>query len=209
MIPARLIRTVPADTSDEVEAFWSAACAMHPTWEHVTLREPLDPADFPVLGPVWGRCASGAQKAGLIRLEALLAGGVYLDSDVEMYRPLDPLLGLAGFAAWEDPQVVPDAVLAAEPNHPAIVECIDEARRRITSTSTDWRTGNTAWATGPGVTTKILPGRSDFALLPPGSFYPYHYTERSRRHDNHRGDQPWCFGAHHWAASWLPADARG
>jgi hypothetical protein len=53
----------------------------------------------------------------------------------------------------------------------------------------------------------VLPNRDDVALLPPGSFYPYHYTERHRRHEDHAA-APWTFGAHHWAASWLPEEAR-
>lgn len=208
MIPPRLIRTIPEHVTAEVERFWERAGELHPDWELVTYREPIEPDWFPITGPLFDRCRSGAQKAGLIRLEVLLnTGGVYLDSDVELYRPLDALLGLRGFAAWEDPEVVPDAVLAAEPEHPAIRECLRLAVDRITSDAGEWRTGNGAWATGPGVTTTVLPGRADFALLPPGSFYPYHYTEKHRRHEDHRTAQPWALGAHHWHASWLPSDA--
>jgi hypothetical protein len=57
-----------------------------------------------------------------------------------------------------------------------------------------------------GVTTEVLPGRDDFLVLPPGAFYPYHYSEKEqRRRENHRKAQPWAFVAHHWWASWLPA----
>jgi hypothetical protein len=83
MIPRRLIRTVPEQTVDEVEGFWSRVVELHPGWEHVTYRDPIDAALFPVTSPLWGRCRSGAQRAGLIRLEALArVGGIYLDSDV-------------------------------------------------------------------------------------------------------------------------------
>lgn len=209
MIPPRLIRTIPEHVTDEVERFWEKACELHPDWQHVTYREPIEPAWFPITGHLFAACQSGAQKAGLIRLEVLLnGGGVYIDSDVELYRPLDCLLSLGGFAAWEDPEVVPDAVLAAEPEHPAIRECLRLAVERFGSGSGDWRTGSGAWATGPGVTTTVLPNRDDFAVLPPGTFYPYHYTERERRHWDHKGTQPWSFGAHHWHASWL-ADHAG
>ncbi len=129
-------------------------------------------------------------------------GGIYLDSDVELYRPLNPLLPLSCFAAWEDPNTVPDAVVGATAGHPAILACLTEAIRRLTEPDTgDWHTGNGAWSTGPGVFTALLPSRDDVTLLPPESFYPYHYTERHRRHDDHRG--PDTYGAHHWAGSWL------
>lgn len=204
MIPRILHRTVPTETSDEVESFWRRAVALHPGWEHRTWRDPLDPRQFPLTAPHWGRCTSGAQLAGLVRLELLWThGGVYLDSDVELFRPLDPLCQLDAFAAWEDAQCVPDAVLGARPQHPAVRDMIDLAITRLRSNDPDWRTGSGAWATGPGVTTTVLPGRSDVLLLPPGSFFPYHYTERHRRHEDHASAQPWCFGAHHWAASWL------
>lgn len=209
MIPARLVRTVPEETSAEVEGFWSKACDMHPRWDHITYREPIDPAWFPLTGPLFDRCQNGAQKAGLIRLEVLLnGGGIYLDSDVEVYRPLDPLRSLRGFAAWEDGVTVPDAVLGAEPDHPAVRECLRLAIERLRSDNPDWREGNTAWATGPGVTTTVLPGRDDWLLLPPGSFYPYHWSERKRRLEDHATAQPWAFAAHHWHGSWLPEEAR-
>jgi hypothetical protein len=168
---------------------------MHPGWETITYRDPIDPARFPISAPHWDRCTSGAQRAGLIRLEALHThGGIYLDSDVELYRSLTPLLGATVFAAWEDAKVVPDAVLGAEPAHPAIRGCLAEAIELL---------DQGPWASGPGVTTAVLPGLDDVLLLPPGAFYPYHYSERHRRHDDHRTPNPWAFGAHHWAGSWL------
>jgi len=195
-IPRILHRTVPETTTAEVDEFWETAKALHPGWVFYDHRDPLDPADWPETGDLWGRCRSGAQKAGLIRLEALWRwGGIYVDSDVELYRPLDPLLGVPMFAGWEDAGVVPDAVLGAVPQHPAVAVMLADARRSIEN-------GGGAWDSGPGATTRALPGRPDVLLLPPGSFYPYHYTERHRRHETHREAQPWAFGAHHWHHSW-------
>jgi len=204
MIPRRLFRTVPAETTDEAERFWRIAQDVHPDWDAVTYRDPLDPFLFPQTAAHWARCQNGAQLAGLVRLEALWThGGVYIDADVECLRPFSPLCALRGFAGYEDPDVVPDAVLGFEAQHPAVGECLKLALERLTSDSADWRTGSGAWATGPGVTTAVLPGRVDVLLLPPGALYPYHYTEKKRRHADHRAEQPWTFCAHHWAGSWL------
>lgn len=194
-IPRILHRTVPAETSPDVEAWWDRFGELHPGWELRTHRDPMDPAEWET-GDLWDLCHSGAQRAGLIRLEALYRwGGVYVDSDVEPFRPLDSLLGLPAFAAWEDRKVVPDAVLGSEPGHPAFALMLEQARAAITA-------GALAWDSGPGVTTSVLPGRADVLLLPPGSFYPYHYTRKDLADVDHATEQPWAFGAHHWHHSW-------
>lgn len=195
MIPKRIVRTVPETTTTEVETFWHDAEALHPDWDLRTYRDPLDPDDFPLTSPHWQRCAKPAQYAGLVRLEAIYQhGGIYIDSDLEPFRPFDPLLPLGCFATWEDAQTVPDFVFGAEAGHPAIGCLIDAALDCLEQGP---------WASGPGVFTRLLPGRSDVLLLPPGSFAPYHYSQRELRYENHRDAHPYAFGAHHWAGSWL------
>jgi hypothetical protein len=207
MIPPRLIRTVPEHTLPEAEAWWEAACMMHPDWEHVTFRDPINAGVFPLTRDHWARCNSGAQLAGLIRLEALYTlGGIYIDSDVELYRPLDSLRQVRGFACWEDGNTIPDAVLGFEPEHPVLRVMIDEAIAKL---------GDGAWESGPGVTTRNLQGRDDVLLLPPGSFFPIHWS-RKRLYDSRTpqgarrlarvpAEQPAAFGIHHWRHSWAGA----
>lgn len=194
-IPRILHRTVPAETTAEVDQWWNEAGDLHPGWKLLEHRDPLDPEEWPETGDLWHLCRSGAQRAGLIRLEALHRwGGIYLDSDVEVFRNLEPLLALEGFAAWEDERTVPDAVLGFRPGHPALAIMLERARAELEK-------GSGAWDSGPGVTTSTLPGRPDVLLLPPGSFFPYHYSEKHRRDEDH-GRAPWVFAAHHWAHSW-------
>lgn len=196
MIPLTLHRTVPADTTDQVEAWWQTAQEHHPKWSHVTWRDPLDPIKFPRTSEHWARCGTGAQRAGLIRLEVLWHyGGIYIDSDVEVLRPFDELTRLEGFAAWEDHQCIPDAVLGFRPRHPAVDLMLSYAVDRIDIG---------AWASGPGVTTEVLSARPDVLVLPPGAFYPVHYTEKQLCATDARRDAPWVFAVHHWAGSWLP-----
>lgn len=193
-IPRILHRTVPTETSPEVEQFWSDFRRLHPGWDLRTWRDPIDPANFPITSSSWERCENGAQLAGLVRLEALWHhGGVYVDSDVRPVRSLEPLLNLPAFAAWEDETTVPDAVLAAPAQHPAWEVMLEKALAAVKA-----RKG--AWESGPGVTTSVLPGRNDVLLLPPGSFYPAHYLEKSKLGTS--DDKPWIYAEHLWAHSW-------
>lgn len=203
-IPRILFRTVPPETTEEVEAWWAEFARFHPGWLLVTYRDPLDPAQWPETGALWARCANGAQKAGLIRLEALVRhGGIYVDSDVEPFRPFEPLRWAPAFAGWEDANVVPDAVLGSAPGHPAFRACLAEAVELVAGGSRD------AWQTGPGVTTKLLPGRDDVLLLAPGAFYPMHYLDRSSRELVQDARAPWMFAMHHYTHSWgTPAQKR-
>jgi hypothetical protein len=200
-IPRIFHRVVPEHTSPEVEAWWERLQELHPGWRFLTHRDPLTASEWPETSRHWRRCKTGASLADLVRLEALWRwGGIYVDSDVEPYRSFEPLLPLEAFAAWEDARVVPNAVMGARREHPAIRECIDLAVKRVSRGT---------WEGGPGVTTRVLVGRPDVLLLPPGSFYPYHYTEKEqRRSEDHATAQPWAFGAHHWHASWLQPKAR-
>ena len=194
-MPRKLWRTVPEHTSEQIEQWWAEFIGMHPGWDTETVREPVDPSEFPLTGHLFDRCASGAQKAGLIRLELLYThGGVYVDSDVQAVRPLDVLTHLPAFAAWEDDRCAPDAILGAVAGHPAIRLCLERAVVLIEGGSTD------AWETGPGVTTAVLPWRDDVLLLPPGSFYPVHYHEKAKL--GTRNGQPWVFAEHKWHHSW-------
>lgn len=197
-IPRILHRVVPEALNEEAEGWWARFGELHPDWLLRTHRDPLKPAEWPETARYWSGCTSGAQLAGLIRLEALWRfGGIYVDQDVEPFRSFEPLLPVSAFAAWEDERVVPDAVLGAMPAHPAIRECLDRAVRTL-------RKG--AWESGPGVTTKVLPGRPDVLLLPPGSFYQVHYRDPERDSKMRSFDpkaNPWAFALHHYWGSWL------
>lgn len=196
-IPKIIHRTLPERVDEQVEKWWADFAVLHPDWELRTWRDPLNPSDFPLTGHLHSQCSSGAQKAGLVRLELLVThGGVYVDSDVQPVRPLDALMHLPAFAAWEDERVVPDAVMAAIPQHPAFRQMLAQAVRLI-----EMGDGN-AWTTGPGVSTAVLPGRDDVLLLPPGSFYPVHYKEKGKL--GTRNELPWVFLEHKWHHSWDP-----
>lgn len=198
MIPRRLIRTVPADTTAEVERWWDSACAMHPDWEHVTLRDPVDRSKFPQTRHLWDSCESGAQLADLIRAEELfLRGGVYIDSDVEVYRSFEPLTGLRGFAGYDCVDYIPNAIMGFEAGHPAM-------RLVVAGAVTHHHDGT--WRAGVGVTTEVFRGRDDMAIFPPGSFYPVFWRNARRTNfEQNRINNPWAYCTHHAHHSWKNA----
>ncbi|HXJ64365.1 MAG TPA: glycosyltransferase [Actinomycetota bacterium] len=199
-IPQILHRVVPEHTPEIAERWWGRFGELHPEWRLMTHRDPLDPQRFPITSPHWPKVANGAQLADLVRLEALLTwGGIYVDQDVEPFRPFDALLPLQAFAAWEDEKVVPNAIMGARPDHPAIRACLDQALRL-------YRRGT--WEAGPGVTTKVLPGRNDVLLLPPGSLYDVHYNDPDRDSRMLAPAPPWSFARHHYWGSWLPKERQ-
>jgi hypothetical protein len=190
---------VPEHPGEQAQRLWERACALHPDWEHVDLREPVDPTDFPLASHLWATCDSGSQKSDLIRAEELFhRGGVYVDSDVDCYRPFDPLLGLAGFAGYEDTDSMCTAVMGFEPGHPAVEALLMGGIERH---------AEGAYLAAIGVANTVFPGRNDMALLPPGSFYPIHYKTRWANEVPRRWvirkEHPWAYAAHLWDGSWL------
>lgn len=205
-IPKILFRTVGEVTDDQTEAWWARSVELTPGWHHITYRDPADPEEFPYATTYWHACNSGAQRAGIIRLEALMQhGGLYLDSDVELWKDPTPLLDNRAIAAWEDANTIPDAILGFEPDHAVLPVMLDEALRKIPEG---------AWESGPGVTTRNLAGRDDVTLLPTEWLYPFHWKSSVKRrfdvstpvgrrnYEKLKSSMPDTFMAHHWRHSW-------
>lgn len=198
MIPHRLIRTVPADTTAAAERLWHTATELHPRWQHVTLRDPVDRSQFPITSPFWDDTETGAQLADLIRAEELWArGGWYIDSDVLVVKPFDSLCGLDGVAAWEDDRHIPNAIMGFRAGHPAL--------RRVLELAIE-RRGRGTWEAGVGVTTEVFgEDRDDMVVLPPAVFYPVHWRHchaQAIDWDAVAERNPWCYAVHQYAHSW-------
>lgn len=152
-----------------------------------------------------------SRVTNLARLQVLQQhGGIYLDVDIEMIRPLRPLLDNACFVGFQDPRPnafwVNGAVFGARPDHWFVHRCIDRLLRTFTGVETmDSRHG-------PGNVTQALIESGldgyrehgttlrDVRIYPRAAFYPYHWTETF---DRARVTQE-TFLIHHWARSWVP-----
>lgn len=197
MIPHRVFRVVPQHTTNQVEKWWNHIRDLHPQWEHTTLRAPLDTTDYPITAPLWPTCQTGAQWADLVRFEELwMRGGVYLDSDMELWRPLDNLTGCELFAAWEDTCRVCNAVIGAQPHHQAIGETLDLAVKRHHQGTE---------AAGVQAFTDVMRHHPETTLLPPDTFYPVHWRDADKVTAKIPliALYPWVYGVHYWAKSWL------
>lgn len=60
-----------------------------------------------------------AMVSDVARLHALYhEGGIYLDTDIEIFKSFDPLLELDGFICFQSKRTLLSAVIAAKPKHP-------------------------------------------------------------------------------------------
>jgi inositol phosphorylceramide mannosyltransferase catalytic subunit len=131
-----------------------------------------------------------SELSDLLRFEILRRhGGVYVDTDVECLRPLEPLLeGERAVVGYEKPGRIGTAVLAAHPGHPVFVDAALQARRTVGLGA------NSADATGPYLLTLLVADYPDVTILPAETFYPYAWDEPERRGE----DFPDSYAVHHW-----------
>ena len=204
MIPRRLHRIWLGDAPipEEYEAYWAEWQSMHPEWECTTHGE-----SEVINRKLYAALSSMSAKSDLLRYEIMQReGGVYVDTDFQPLRPLDPLLetGVTCFAGWEDEQRVCTALFGCVPGHPALSALVS---------------GLPAWAsrharqtpdtqTGPVFFTSVLNGRPDVTLFPPPVFYPVSYWDRTRIEELRPTLPAEAFALHHWGRSWMPEAKR-
>lgn len=141
-------------------------------------------------------------KTDILRYEVVsLFGGVYLDTDFECFKPIDRLVaGLPAFAAQqypdaEKPGAVACGFFGATPGHPWMRDLLDGVPAR-------WDPGRCSL--GPWYFTDVTRLHPEVVVFPRPLFYPYGSWEKERR----AGPFPGAYAAHHWAGSWVAAEAE-
>lgn len=88
-----------------------------------------------------------ACAADIIRYELVMQfGGVYIDLDVEAFKPIDPVLeGVRLFNADEYGPAYGNYCFGATPNHPAMVEVVRGIRSQFTKHDPDRRVPENRW----------------------------------------------------------------
>ena len=140
---------------------------------------------------------SAAECSNAVRYALLRRfGGVYVDTDVECLRSIEPLLrGISAFAGYEPGGLIGNAVIGASPNHPLL-------ERAVTGIS--GRMGDLAMcqgdATGTGFFTRLVEEFSDVAVFSSDTFYPW------GKFDSPDAGQVsnQTYAVHHWTRSWDP-----
>jgi mannosyltransferase OCH1-like enzyme len=212
MIPKIIHRAIPDKTTTLMDHCWNSVLKFTPEWEHLTH---FDHDKYSIIKDHLPLCSTGAFRADLIRLEALyIHGGIYLDSDVELFRPIDSILNNSVFTVREDSRVLGNSILGAEPGNKFIEEALKLSmhivENNLFSKDEPWLINEElgsegmGLAFGPYVISKLAKDYNDLTILETKTFFPYLYYEKHRFGEDFTQDNE-VFGAHHWAGSWLPA----
>lgn len=191
-IPHIIHFTTPGNPSDKQISAINKARELHPGWSVKVWSDPI-PEDTFELSKYWKYVNSGAQLADLVRIEVVcIYGGIYLDSDVLLRKPLHDLADTFDFfIASEDGDVATNAVFGAVQGHPVLQQMIAD----ISAMPPDWGIPPNI-TTGPVMFSNAIKRRQDVTILPRESFYPYNWNERPTQ------PHPATYGIHLWENSW-------
>jgi FkbM family methyltransferase len=185
--------TVPEKITTVQARIIERARMLHSAWEVKVWQDPVQPDGY-LLERYWPNANSGAQFADLLRLDVVYKwGGVYIDSDLLLLKPLDDLVSsYEFFVASEDGENLTNAVIGAAKDHPALRRLIEE----LLSNEPDWSLPPNQ-TTGPVFFARVLKWEKDVTVLPRETFYSYNWNESHLMRNHHHS-----YGEHLWAGSW-------
>jgi|SRR5579871_2318088 len=140
------------------------------------------------------RSVARSGKANVLRYEILWRyGGVYVDTDFECRKNLEPLLeNVSCFVGLQSPGLANNAIIGSVPAHPFLHDLVANVHAGVRTHRLSIK------QSGPYYLTERLRGRRDVTVFPTEYFYPYQWHERWRRHEHFPG----AYGVHHWSLSW-------
>lgn len=200
---------------EEFKRYGERLRALHPEWRLIDWAttselEPLVNAALYADPPAahLHRC-----RADVVRLEALWKlGGIYVDTDVEPVRALDPLLermtrvkanAFIVWSAnrWQGRRLVSNAVIGAAPGHPWIGSAMAELPRSVARHAGEFLAKMTVHyltdLLGPLDANGV--SKDGVLVLEESSFYPRSIPDR--RKGKAVSITPETFAIHHWANS--------
>ena len=141
-----------------------------------------------------------AIKADVARYEILLRhGGVYIDTDFECFKNLEPLLaGVTACAAYEQQgATIANGLIASVPQHPFIAELVRRVGLLLP------RDPQSGIKTGPALMRRVFNdlGPESLTVLPQKFIYPFIWT--TPEPDDIQAEFPEAYAAHHYVGSRL------
>jgi hypothetical protein len=220
MIPKRLHYVwVGGPLPDRQRAYLDTWRETNPDYEIVRWNEDNIDMKVPAIARAYAR-RRWATVADIVRLIAVeRQGGIYLDTDIELRQPLDPLLQHRCFFAFQyehhPTDWVCNGVLGAEAGHPVMASALQAVMRMRPA----WFGLDRPTRYGPKLITRLLLERGlrhysrngvtvdGVFVCPTHWFFPYAYGETFREDLV----TPETLGVHFWEGSWkkdVPAPIR-
>ena len=144
-----------------------------------------------------------------VRLYALYNfGGVYMDTDVEVVKPIDEFLKHEAFSGFENQTSIPTGIMGAEKGNPLFKQLLDYYTDKAFIVD-----GEMDMITNVATITKMLSDKGfipnnnyqvveGFALYPFDYFCPHDYETGVLNVTNN------TYTIHHFAGSWLPEEIQ-
>ncbi len=123
--------------------------------------------------------------------------GIYLDTDFEVIKSLDHLLGTKAFVAYESAKRINSGICGSEAGHTFYKDCMDYMLMRHEK--------QLPYEIAPVVITKISQKKQyDMTIFPSEYFYPYNPYDRDKAVKIlvYNMITPNTVAIHHWAKGW-------
>jgi len=176
---------------EEFVAYGESWERLHPNWEHRLWTEADLPRDL-VRQEALETYRIPAERVDVLRYELLWRhGGLYVDTDIEALRPLDPLMDAHDFFTGEmKAGRVNNALIAAAPGHPVMEAAMRDAVFPVYKDPEN-PPPYTKHGTGPLFFADVVARFPDAKVFPPPVFYPGTDAELEGAYARHYSARSW------------------
>lgn len=155
-------------------------------------------------------------KSDILRYELLYRfGGVYIDADMILTKPLDILHHSYEFYCCLMPcsriAIISNGIIGSAPGHPIIKECLDTLHLNRTAPDVLTRTGPLHFQQAFYNRAKIVTVKENqrIVALPKNCFFPFDFGEQPKTQaELIAGIKAETFAVHMWSGSWTDQENR-
>lgn len=192
----------------ERETKWQQTWSHYnPEWEMLLWNDDRVSNELHVSHPdILERCKSFSEKSDILRFEILYQyGGLYIDTDFECLKPIDPIFTGEDLVVYrESNRVTCGAFFASTKNNQHVKNLIDNLHsREKTHGHLD-----AAEKYGPKYLNDMLPDNVKRPLQYRKQVYPYMWHEPGRADEDFKTTTPEAYAVHHWSHSWKDSQDR-